>query len=195
MALLVKSRGITPVSWPNSHHYGLLIIPIHLALWLSLLFPCSWCVVSAYTWLALCLSLLFPCSWCVVSAYTWLSLWLSLLSTCSWCVVSAYTWLALWLSLLSTCSWCGVSALAPLSCGSRRIIQVDAAHWWWLRRDPPPPPHMIVKRFGCTAIHIKALCKKCIIYHSYVTFVNSVEKHTVCVFFNVPVWLNTFKVK
>ncbi len=28
--------------------------------------------------------------------------------------------------------------LAPLSCGSRRIIQVDAAHWWWLRRDPPP---------------------------------------------------------
>ncbi len=28
-----------------------------------------------------------------------------------------------------------VSTLAPLSCGSRRIIQVDAAHWWWLRRD------------------------------------------------------------
>ncbi len=27
------------------------------------------------------------CSWCVVSAYTWLALWLSLLSTCSWCVV------------------------------------------------------------------------------------------------------------
>ncbi len=26
------------------------------------------------------------CSWCVVSAYTWLGLWLSLLSTCSWCV-------------------------------------------------------------------------------------------------------------
>ncbi len=43
----------------------------------------------------------------------------------------------LYLSLLSTCSWCVVSALAPLSCGSRRIIQVDAAHWWWLRRDPP----------------------------------------------------------
>ncbi len=73
------------------------------------------------------------------------------------------TWLTLWLSLLSTCSWCVVSALAPLSCGCRRIIQVDAAHWWWLRRDPPP--HMIVKRFGCTAIHNKALYK-CII-HSF----------------------------
>ncbi len=47
--------------------------------------------------------------------------------------------LSVQLSLLSTCSWCVVSALAPLSCGSRRIIQVDAAHWWWLRRDPPPP--------------------------------------------------------
>ncbi len=190
-----------------------------LALWLSLLSTCSWCVVSAYTWLALWLSLLSTCSWCVVSAYTWLALWLSLLSTCSWCVVSAYTWLALWLfssppvagvwwehtldwlydslsppvagvwwahtldwfydylssppvagvwwahtldwlydSLssppvagvwwahtldwlydfsLSTCSWCVVSALAPLSCGSRHIIQVDAAHWWLLRREPP----------------------------------------------------------
>ncbi len=38
-----------------------------------------------------------------------------------------HTWLAQWLFLLSTCSWCVVSALAPLSCGSRRIIQVDAA--------------------------------------------------------------------
>ncbi len=51
------------------------------------------------------------------------------------------TTLTAWLSLLFTCSWCVVSALAPLSCGSRRIIQVDAAHWWRLRRDPPPPPH------------------------------------------------------
>ncbi len=47
----------------------------------------------------------------------------------------------LYLSLLSTCSCCVVSALAPLYCGCRRIIQVDAAHWWWwLRTDPPPPP-------------------------------------------------------
>ncbi len=45
-----------------------------------------------------------------------------------------------------------ITTLAPLSCGSRRIIQVDAAHWWWLRRDPP---HVIVKRFGCTTIHKK----------------------------------------
>ncbi len=48
----------------------------------------------------------------------------------------------------------------PLSGGSCRIIQVDAAHWWWFRRVPPPP--MIVKRFGRTAIH-KALYR-CIIH-------------------------------
>ncbi len=63
-----------------------------------------------------------------------------------------------WLYDSLSCSWCLVSALAPLSCGSRRIIQVDAADWWWLRRDPPPP-HMIVKCFGCTTIHNKALYK------------------------------------
>ncbi len=50
--------------------------------------------------------------------------------------LSEITWLALWL-LLSTCSWCVASALAPFSCGCRRIIQADAAHWWWLRRTPP----------------------------------------------------------
>ncbi len=86
-----------------------------LTLWLSLLSTCSWCVVRAYTWLALWLSLLSTCSWCVVRAYTWLSLWLSLLSTCTWCVVRAYTWLALWLSLLSTCSWCVMSAYTWLA--------------------------------------------------------------------------------
>ncbi len=32
----------------------------------------------------------------------------------------------------------------------------------WLRRDPPRP-HMIVKRFGCTAIHNKALYKSIIL--------------------------------
>ncbi len=53
---------------------------------------------------------------------------------------SPHTWLALWLAHFSTCSWYVVSALAPLSCVSRRIIQVDAAHWWWLRRDTPHPP-------------------------------------------------------
>ncbi len=37
-----------------------------------------------------------------------------------------------------------------------------AAHWWWLRRDP----HMIVKHFGGTAIHNKALYK-CLI-HSFI---------------------------
>ncbi len=66
-------------------------------------------------------------------------------------------------SLLSTCSWCVVSALAPLSCGSRRIIQVDAAHWWWLRRDPP---HMTVKRFGCTTIHKKRYINASFIHSS-----------------------------
>ncbi len=74
----------------------------------------------------------------------------------------------------STCSWCVVSALATLSCGSRRIIQVDAAHWWWLRRDSPPPPHMIVKHFGCTAIHNKALYK-CII-HSFIHIQNAAAR-------------------
>ncbi len=85
-------------------------------------------------------------------------------STCSWCVVSVYTWLALWLSLVSTCSWCVVSALAPLSCGSRRIIQVDAAHWWWLRRDPPRPTWL----WSALGVQytIKALYK-CII-HSFI---------------------------
>ncbi len=39
--------------------------------------------------------------------------------------------------------------------------QMEAAHWWWSRRSS----HMIVKRFGCTAIHNKALYK-CII-HSF----------------------------
>ncbi len=73
-------------------------------------------------------------------------------------------WLYLSLSsLLSICSWCVVSALAPLSCGSRRIIQVDAAHWWWLRRDPP---------HDCKALWVyhntqKALYK-CIIHSSFI---------------------------
>ncbi len=78
----------------------------------------------------------------------------------------------LYLSLLSTCSWCVVSALAPLYCGCHRIIQVDAAHWWCLRRDPPPPPpppHLIVKHFGCTAIHNKVLYK-CIFHHVLICY-------------------------
>ncbi len=54
MALLVKSRDVTPVSWPNSLH-GLLIIPFHLIGSMTLS-TCSWCVVSTYTWLALWLS-------------------------------------------------------------------------------------------------------------------------------------------
>ncbi len=33
------------------------------------------------------------------------------------------------------------------------IIQVDAAHWWGWGETPP---HVIVKRFGCTAIHNKS---------------------------------------
>ncbi len=117
-------------------------------------------------------SLFSTCSWCVVSAYTWLALWLSLFSTCSWCVVRAYTWLALWLSLLSTCGWCVVSALAPLSCGSHRTIQVDATHWWWFEERPP---HTIVKHFGWTPMHNKALYK-CII-HSFKSPLPNVSSH------------------
>ncbi len=83
------------------------------------------------------------------------------------------------LSLLSTCSWCVVSALAPLSCGSHRIIQVDAAHWWWLRRDPPPPPH------DCKVLWVynntqKALYK-CII-HSFISHY--------CTFLTIIITLN-----
>ncbi len=107
-------------------------------------------------WLALWLSLLSTCSWCVVSAYTWLALWLSLLSTCSWCVVSAYTWLALWLSLLSPVAGVWWAHWKPCPVASRCIqpfVPVDAAH-----REHPPPPHTtttIVKSFGCTTIHNK----------------------------------------
>ncbi len=90
------------------------------------------------------------------------------------------TELALWRSLLSTCSWCVVSALAPLSCGSRRIIQVDAAHWWWLRRDNPL---MIVKHFGCTAIYNKALYK-CII-HSFIHHSTSSSTYTTVYIFYI----------
>ncbi len=154
-----------------------------LSLWLSLLSTCSWCVVSAYTWLALWLSLLYTCSWCGVRAYTWLTLWLSpplhlylvcgeriqldcLYDSLSSPLVAGVWWehTTWWLYdalSLSTCSWCVVSALVPLSCGSHRIIKVDAAHWWWLlRRDPR---HMIVKCYWCTTIHNKALYK-CIIH-------------------------------
>ncbi len=69
----------------------------------------------------------------------------------------------LYLSLLSTCSWCVVSTLVPLCCGCRRIIQVDTAHGGGWGETPP---HMIVKRFGCTTIHNKALYK-CFI-HSFI---------------------------
>ncbi len=147
MALLVKSRGVTPVSWPNSLH-SMTLSPLHL--WLV----CGECIhlidsmtlSSLHLWLvcgecihlidSMTLSSLPPVAgvWWV---YTWLTLWLSLLSTCSWCVVSAHLIDSMTLSLLSTCSWCVVSPPAPLSCGWRRIIQVDAAHWWWLRRYPP----------------------------------------------------------
>ncbi len=181
----------------------------HTLDWLydSLLSTCSWCVVSACTWLAVWLSLSSPPVAGVWWAHTldwlydslssppvagvwrahpldWLydslssppvaGVWRAL--PLDWLYVSlssapvAGVWRALpldwlyWLSLLCTCSWCVASTLVRLSCCSRRIIQVDAAHWWWLRRDPP---HMIVKCFGCTTIHNKALFK-CII-HSFIT--------------------------
>ncbi len=100
--------------------------------------------VSAYTWLALWLSLLSTCSWCVVSAYTWLALWLSLsLLTCSWCVVSAYTWLALWLSLLSTYAgvWAHTLDWLYVSLSSPPVAGV----WWahtldWLYDSLSSPP-------------------------------------------------------
>ncbi len=104
MALLVKSRGVTPVSWPNSLHYQ------------------SWPPNNPH-----------PLDW----------LYDSLSSP-----PVAGVWWAHWRR-------CAVAAV---------VIQVDAAHWWWLRREPPP--HMIVKRFGFTTIHNKALYK-CFI-HSFI---------------------------
>ncbi len=92
-----------------------------------------------------------------------MALWLSLLSTCSWCVVSTSTWLALWLSLLSTCSWCVVSALTPFP------VKAVASSKWMLHTGGGYTPHMIVKRFGCTAIHNKALYK-CIIHLFRITW-------------------------
>ncbi len=96
---------------------------------LSLPSTCSWCVVSAYTWLALWLSLLSTCSWCVVSAYTWLALWLSLLSTCSWCVVSTYTWLSL--CSLSSPPVAGVWWAHTLDCLYDSLSSPPVAGVWW----------------------------------------------------------------
>ncbi len=91
MALLVKSRGVTPVSWPSTLHWPLSII--HLIGSISLSSP-----------------------------------------------PVAGVWWAHW-------RHCPVAVVASS------------------RRDPPPP-HMIVKCFGCTTIHNKALYN-CII-HSFI---------------------------
>ncbi len=156
-------------------------------------------------WLALWLSLLSTCSWCVVSAYTWLALWL-LSSPPVAGVWWAHTLDWLYDSLLSTCSLvCGecihligsmyLSSSPPVAgvwwahtldwlydlFSSPPVAGVWWAHW---RRCPVAavasskcctlvvvekrPPHMIVKRFGCTTIHKKALYK-CIIH----SFINS----------------------
>ncbi len=79
----------------------------------------------------------------------------------SWPPNNPHTLDCLYYSLSSTCSWRVVSALAPLSCGCRRIIQVLHTDGGW-----GETPHIIVKRFGCTTIHNKALYK-CII-HSFI---------------------------
>ncbi len=70
------------------------------------------------------LSLISTCSWCVVSAYTWLALWVSLISTCSWCVVSAYTWLALSISLSSP----PVAGVWWAHCGSLVVLWQPSHH-------------------------------------------------------------------
>lgn len=53
MAFLVKSRGVTPVSWPNFFHRPLPIMASHssteLTPQLSLHSIYSWCVISALT--------------------------------------------------------------------------------------------------------------------------------------------------
>ncbi len=42
------------------------------------------------------------------------------------------------------------------------------------RRDPPPS-HMIVKRFGCTAVHNKTLYKCIIHFERHITFLSNIE--------------------
>ncbi len=106
--------------------------------------------------------------WVKIIHFYFMTKIIRILRSCSMKIFSTFHTINLFLiinmhlSLLSTCSWCVVSALAPLSCGSRRVIQVDAAHWWWLRRDPP---------HDCKALWVynnaqKALYK-CII-HSFI---------------------------
>ncbi len=106
---------------------GVWLSSIHLIGYMTLSpLHCSWCVVSAYTWLALCLSLLSTCSWCGwAHTLDWLYVSLSSL-TCSWCVVERIHLIgSMSLSLLSTCSWCvhtldwlyDLSPLHPSWCG------------------------------------------------------------------------------
>ncbi len=109
MTLIVKSRGVTPVSWPNSLHtgpfnQGLLIIPIHLIGSMSLSSP-----------------------------------------------PVAGVWWAHWRR-------CPVAAVA-----SSKWMLHTGGGWG-------ETPHMIVKRFGCTTIHNKAL-HKCLI-HSFIQWMN-----------------------
>ncbi len=108
MALLVKSRGVTPVSWPNSLHW-----------------PCqSWPPNNPH-----------PLDWLYDSPSS---------------PPVAGVWWAHW-------RLCPVAAVA-----SSRWMLHTGGGWG------ETPPHMIVKRFGCTAIHKKALYK-CII-HSFITW-------------------------
>ncbi len=105
MALLVKSRGVTPVSWPNSNHG-----------------PCqSWPPNNLH-----------PLDW----------LYDSLSSP-----PVAGVWWAHWRR-------CPVAAIT-----SSKWMLHTGGGWG------ETPPHMIVKCFGCTTIHNKALYK-CII-HSF----------------------------
>ncbi len=75
--------------------------------------------------------------------------------------------------------WCVVVLWQPphYSSGYCTLVEVE-------ERPPPPPPHTIVKCFGCTTIHNKALYK-CII-HSYVYSLNtltySIYIENICMF-------------
>ncbi len=194
---LIGSMTLSSCSWCVVSAYT------RLSLWLSLLSTCSWCVVSTYTWLSLWLSLLSTCSWCVVSAYTWLSLCLSLSSPPVAGVWWAHTLDWLFVSLSSppvagvwwahTLDWLYDSLSSPPVAGVWRahwrcyVVAAFASSKWMLHTGGgwgETTTRMILKCFGCTTKHKKALYKY--IIHSFITnqmhyyycyYLNNAKKH------------------
>ncbi len=113
----------------------------------SLLSTCKLvCGGAEYTWLALCLSLLSTCSWCVCERIHLMALCTLSSSPPVACVWWAHTldWLYV-LSLLSTCSWCVVSASHLIGSMDSLSSPPVAGVWWahpldWLYDSLSSPP-------------------------------------------------------